>query len=110
MCVLVGAKCGLVISCCSLRCSSGLLLAACCIMLRFEVPMHASLMKQYTEDQEQKQQGNKQPLLYSGIKNIVKSSTSGESPPPIGALRPVLPIPISGDPSSCAFKISFLIF
>nr|XP_023658371.1 GATOR complex protein MIOS [Paramormyrops kingsleyae]XP_023658372.1 GATOR complex protein MIOS [Paramormyrops kingsleyae]XP_023658373.1 GATOR complex protein MIOS [Paramormyrops kingsleyae] len=34
-------------------------------------------MKQYTEDQEHKQQGNKQPLLYSGIKNIVKSSTSG---------------------------------
>lgn len=32
-------------------------------------------MQQYTEDMEQKQQGNKQ--IYSGIKNIVKSS-SGE--------------------------------
>ncbi|KAL4646854.1 WD repeat-containing protein mio [Arapaima gigas] len=38
-------------------------------------PMLASLMKQYTEDQEQKQQGNKQTVVYSGIKNIVKSSS-----------------------------------
>lgn len=34
-------------------------------------------MQQYTEDMEQRQQGNKQSLIYSGIKNIVKSS-SGE--------------------------------
>lgn len=39
--------------------------------------MQVSLMKQYTEDQEQKQQGNKQSLVYSGIKNIVRAS-SGE--------------------------------
>ncbi|XP_035601763.1 GATOR complex protein MIOS isoform X1 [Oncorhynchus keta] len=32
-------------------------------------------MKQYTEDVEQKQQGSKQALVYSGIKNIVKSSS-----------------------------------
>ncbi|XP_076136788.1 GATOR2 complex protein MIOS isoform X1 [Alosa pseudoharengus] len=32
-------------------------------------------MKQYTEDLEQKQQGPKQSLIYSGIKNIVKSSS-----------------------------------
>ncbi|MCJ8745463.1 hypothetical protein PDJAM_G00130400 [Pangasius djambal] len=30
-------------------------------------------MQQYTEDMEQRQQGNKQSLIYSGIKNIVKS-------------------------------------
>lgn len=34
-------------------------------------------MQQYTEDMEQKQLGSKQSLIYSGIKNIVKSS-SGE--------------------------------
>ncbi|XP_016136994.1 WD repeat-containing protein mio-like [Sinocyclocheilus grahami] len=32
-------------------------------------------MKQYTENVEQKQQSNKQSLIYSGIKNIVKSSS-----------------------------------
>ena len=37
--------------------------------------MQVSLMKQYTEDVEQKQQGSKQALVYSGIKNIVKSSS-----------------------------------
>lgn len=36
-----------------------------------------SLMQQYTGDLEQKQQGNKHLLIYSGIKNIVKSG-SGE--------------------------------
>ncbi|XP_046689456.1 GATOR complex protein MIOS isoform X1 [Silurus meridionalis] len=30
-------------------------------------------MQQYTEETEQRQQGNKQSLIYSGIKNIVKS-------------------------------------
>ncbi|XP_027013645.1 GATOR complex protein MIOS [Tachysurus fulvidraco] len=30
-------------------------------------------MQQYTEDMEQRQQGNKQSLIYSGIKNIVKT-------------------------------------
>ncbi|XP_017309191.1 GATOR complex protein MIOS [Ictalurus punctatus] len=30
-------------------------------------------MQQYTEDMEQRQQANKQSLIYSGIKNIVKS-------------------------------------
>ncbi|KAL0984813.1 hypothetical protein UPYG_G00147300 [Umbra pygmaea] len=32
-------------------------------------------MKQYAEDMEQKQQSSKQVLVYSGIKNIVKSSS-----------------------------------
>lgn len=34
-------------------------------------------MQQYTEDMEQRQQGNKQTQIYSGIKNIVKAC-SGE--------------------------------
>lgn len=37
--------------------------------------MQVLLMKQYTENVEQKQQSNKQSLIYSGIKNIVKSSS-----------------------------------
>lgn len=36
-------------------------------------------MKQYTEDVEQKQQGSKQSLVYSGIKNIVKTSSGKQS-------------------------------
>lgn len=32
------------------------------------------LMKQYTEDMDQKLTGNKGPLVYTGIKSIVKSS------------------------------------
>lgn len=32
------------------------------------------LMKQYTEDMDQKLTGNKGPLVYAGIKSIVKSS------------------------------------
>uniref|UniRef100_W5MZ29 Missing oocyte, meiosis regulator, homolog (Drosophila) n=1 Tax=Lepisosteus oculatus TaxID=7918 RepID=W5MZ29_LEPOC len=36
---------------------------------------HKPLMKQYTEDLEQKNLGNRLPLVYSGIKNIVKSSS-----------------------------------
>lgn len=31
-------------------------------------------MKQYTEDMDQKLTGNKGPLVYAGIKSIVKSS------------------------------------
>ncbi|RXM29190.1 WD repeat-containing protein mio [Acipenser ruthenus] len=38
-------------------------------------PISVSLMKQYTEDLEQKPVVNKLPLVYSGIKNIVKSSS-----------------------------------
>ncbi len=37
--------------------------------------MQFLLMKEYTENVEQKQQSNKQSLIYSGIKNIVKSSS-----------------------------------
>lgn len=37
--------------------------------------MQVLLMKEYTENVEQKQQSNKQSLIYSGIKNIVKSSS-----------------------------------
>lgn len=37
-------------------------------------------MKRCAEDVELKVQGNKQSVVYSGIKNIVKTS-SGEPPP-----------------------------
>ena len=41
-------------------------------------PMQASHMKQCTENPDLKLQGNKQALVYSGIKDIVKVS-SGET-------------------------------
>ncbi|MBN3282198.1 MIO protein, partial [Polyodon spathula] len=42
---------------------------------RADFSVLSSLMKQYTEDLEQKPLVNKLPLVYSGIKNIVKSSS-----------------------------------
>lgn len=38
------------------------------------------LMKQYTEDMDQKLTGNKGPLVYAGIKSIVKSSLGKNVP------------------------------
>lgn len=38
------------------------------------------LMKQYTEDMDQKLSGNKGPLVYAGIKSIVKSSLGKNVP------------------------------
>lgn len=37
-------------------------------------------MKQYTEDMDQKLTGNKGPLVYAGIKSIVKSSLGKNIP------------------------------
>lgn len=47
----------------------------CHIVWIYYISYWLSLMKQYTENMEQKQQGNKQSLIYSGIKNIVKTSS-----------------------------------
>lgn len=47
-----------------------------CTLLLF--PMQVSHMKQCAEDMELKLQGNVQSVVYSGIKNIVKT-TSGKT-------------------------------
>lgn len=57
-------------------------LSCACIMLRglhtVTIPMQVSHMKQCAEDMELKLQGNVQSVVYSGIKNIVKT-TSGKT-------------------------------
>lgn len=44
------------------------------------------LMKQYTEDMDQKLTGNKGPLVYAGIKSIVKSSLGKNVPTLISSI------------------------
>jgi len=44
------------------------------------------LMKQYTEDMDQKLAGNKGPLVYAGIKSIVKSSLGKNVPTLISSI------------------------
>ena len=64
------------------------------------IPMKVSHMKQCAEDMELKLQGNKQSLVYSGIKNIVKTS-SGKEIHPRTFVKPLL-----NNPQTCLFDMT----
>lgn len=52
-----------------------LLVLPCVVAALFHLPIKVSHMKRCAEDVELKVQGSKQTVVYSGVKNIVKTST-----------------------------------